>query len=156
MNRKGRVFLGGLTLAMVAFAGACSDDDPSPTTPTTPATPTGVSATANGNDVTINWSGTGDSFIVQRQASGASFSQIASGVTGTSYTDSGVAEGSYGYRVIAVVGGQQSNASDPALVTVEGVDLRQALTGTISASRTLNPDSIYIIRGIVTMPGWVR
>ena len=156
MNRKGRNFLGALATAVAVFAAACGDDDDGgmtapPTTPDPPAAPTGVTATANGNDVTVNWSGSGESYIVQRQASGSSFTQIASGVTSTSYTDGGVAEGAYAYRVIAVAGGLQSNPSDPALVTVEGVDLRQDLTGTISGVVELNPDSIYILRGIVTV-----
>ena len=58
-------------------------------------------------------------------------------------------EGAYVYRVIAVADGMQSDPSDPALVTVVGVDLRTDLTGTISGTRTLNADSIYILRGIV-------
>ena len=155
MHRKNHKLV-GLLMAGVVLAGACSSDGATPTPPATqnpepPAAPTSVSATVVGNDVTVSWTGSGDSYKVQRQAGGQGFSQIAQGVTGTSYTDAGVEEGSYGYRVIAVANGLDSNPSDPALVTVEGVDLRRDLTGTISGVRVLNPDSIYLIRGIVTV-----
>ena len=150
MNRKGRLFLGVLAAA-IASAAACGDDPVDPPDPQPPAAPTGVSATVNGNDVTVTWSGQGDTYIVERQPQGGSFTQVASGVTGTTHTDSGVNEGVYAYRVIAVADGLQSDPSDPALVTVVGEDPRRDLTGTISGVRTLDADSVYILRGIVTV-----
>ena len=152
MNRKNRKSV-GMFLAGAVLTGACNDDSTTPTPPTSqaPAAPTSVAATVTGNDVAIRWSGTGESYKVQRQASGQGFAQIAQGVTGTSYTDENVPEGSYGYRVIAVANGLDSDPSDPTLVTVDGVDLRRDLSGTINGSRTLNADSIYVLRGIVTV-----
>lgn len=152
MNHQGRILFGMLTTAVLALATACGDDPPPVVPdPDPPPAPTGVSANANGNDVTVTWSGQGDSYIVERQAAGASFTQIASGITATTYMDTGVAEGAYAYRVIAVANGLQSDPSDPALVTVVGEDLRAYLTGTISGTRTLDADSTYILRGIVTV-----
>ena len=147
MDRKRRGLLWSLTAAMFVVAGACDDDGTGPNT-NTPAAPTNVSALANGSDVTVSWTGTGDSFNVQRQAIGGAFSTVGSGVTGTSYTDTGVPEGTYNYRVIAVVGGNQSNPSDPALVEVGS---RAVLSGAISGDRTLSADSSYLLRGIVTV-----
>ena len=155
MNRKGNLFLGVLAAAAV-FAAACGDDSGGglvtpPTTPEQPAAPTGVTATANGNDATVTWSGSADSFTVQRQTTGTGFASIATGVTGTSHTDAGLQPGTYSYRVIAVAGGLQSDPSDPALVEVSAIDLRADLSGTIAGERTLSPDSIYILSGIVTV-----
>ena len=153
MSRKGRKSFGVFAAAVTALATACGGDDsptaPTPSTP--PPAPTGVSAVATDNDVMVTWSGQGDTYIVERQTAGSSFSRIAGDVTATTYTDSGVDEGAYVYRVIAVADGMQSDPSDPALVTVVGVDLRTDLTGTISGTRTLNADSIYVLRGIVTV-----
>ncbi len=157
MNRKSNLLVGFLAAASLALA-ACGDDDDGgittpPQAPEPPAAPTGVTATADGNDVTVSWSGSGDSFTVQRQSAGTGFASVATGVTGTSYTDSGVQPGTYSYRVIAVAGGLSSNPSDPALVEVSAVDLRADLSGTIGDGevRTLHADSIYILSGIVTV-----
>ena len=156
MNRKGRLLCGALATAFAVLAAACGDEQGGITTPpaqppATPAAPTGVAATADGNDVTVRWSGTADSFTVERQTTGTAFSSMATGVTGTSYTDAGLQPGTYSYRVIAVAGGLSSDPSDPALVEVSAVDLRADLSGTISGQRTLSPDSIYILSGIVTV-----
>ena len=152
MNRKPNLLVGLLVAASFTLA-ACDDDEPmtAPPAAQAPAAPTGVNATANGSDVTVSWSGSGDSFTVQRQTAGTGFSSVAQGVTGTSYTDNGVEPGSYSYRVIAVVGGLSSSPSDPALVEVSAVDLRADLSGTINGTRTLHADSVYILSGIVTV-----
>lgn len=140
-----------LAMATIATTTACGDDPPPVAPPDPPPAPTNVTAAANGNDVTVTWSGQGDTYIVERQAEGASFTQVATGVTATTYLDGGVSEGVYAYRIIAVRDGLQSDPSDPALVTVKGVDPRRDLTGTIAGVRTLDPDSVYILRGIVTV-----
>ena len=156
MNRKGRMLFGVLATAAAVFAAACGEDDDSgitapPPAPEPPAAPTGVSATVDGNSVTVRWSGSADSYTIERQTTGSGFSAIATGVTGTSYTDSGLAAGTYSYRVIAVAAGLSSSPSDPALVEVTEMDVRADLSGTISGQRTLSADSIYILSGIVTV-----
>ena len=147
MNRRRRTLIGSLVAALAAFVVACGDDDP--VEPDPPPAPTGVTATANANDVMVRWSGQGDTYIVQRQIAGQNFAEVATGQTGTTYTDEGLEEGVYAYRVIAVKDGLTSEPSDPALVTVLGI--RRDLTGTITGVRTLSADSIYILRGIVTV-----
>ena len=152
MNHRARTPFGVAAMAAIALTTACGDDpDPIAPDPDPPPAPAGVAATVNGNDVTVTWSGQGDTYIVERQPEGGSFGQIAGGIAATTYTDSGVSEGVYAYRVIAVADGLQSEPSDPALVTVVGRDPRRDLTGTISGVRTLNADSVYILRGIVTV-----
>ena len=139
MNREGRMFPGVLVTALTAFAVACGDD---PMPPEPPAAPTGVTATANTTDVTVTWSGQGDTYIVQRQPAGGSFAQMAADLTATTHTDSSLAVGVYAYRVVAVTDGMESEPSDPALVTVVEKDPCQPLTGTISGVRRLNADSV--------------
>ena len=148
MNRKGRMFRGALLTALTAFAVACGDD-PLPLEP--PPAPTGVTATANGTDVRVNWNGQGDTYTVQRQSAGGSFTQIAADLTATAYMDPGLSPGVYGYRVTAVKDDLESEPSDPALLTVVERDPRRPLTGTISGTRRLNADSVYVLRGIVTV-----
>ena len=148
MNRKARMFPRVVFAALAAFAAGCGDD---PLPPEPPAAPTGVTANANANDVTVGWSGQADTYIVERQPAGGRFTQIAADLTATTYMDEEVAEGAYAYRVIAVEGDLESEPSDPALVTVVGRDPRRDLTGTISGVRRLNADSVYILRGIVTV-----
>ncbi len=108
-----------------------------------------MTATATGNDVLVSWTGSASSYTVQRQIAGGAFTEIASGVSTTSYTDAGVAIGTYNYRVIAVDGGRQSTPSDPALVTVGGPAAE--LSGTITTVRQLSADTTYTLRGIVTV-----
>ena len=148
MNRKVRMFLGAPVTALTVLAVACGDD---PAQPEPPAAPTGVTATVNATDVTLNWSGAGDTYVVQRQIAGGSFTQIAADLTATTHVDAGLAPGVYAYRVIAVKDDLESDPSDPALVTVVERDPRRPLTGTISGVRRLNADSVYILRGIVTV-----
>lgn len=136
----------GLVAAGAVSAGACG----SPTqTGDAPAAPTHVRATVGGNDVTLRWRGSGDSYKVLRQGGGHGYVQIAQDVPSRSYTDSDVREGSYGYRVVAVVNGIESSPSNPAPATVADASRWRHLSGEISGVRTLNADSVYILRGIV-------
>lgn len=154
MNRKNRKFL-GLAVAAAVLAGACGDDGTTPVAPPPPpeppAAPTNVSAQVNGNDVTVSWSGSAESYTVERQASGGSFSQVATGVTGTSYTDADLSPGSYAYRVVAVANGLQSSASDPALATVLEQVFEASISGQIAGERVLHADTTYILKGIVAV-----
>ena len=139
---------GFLVTALATFVAACGDD---PVDPDPPPKPTGVTAMTNDNAVTVTWSGQGDTYTVERQPAGGSFTQVAADLTATTYMDEGLAVGAYAYRVVAVKDNLKSDPSDPALVTVVERDLRRPLTGTISGVRRLNADSIYVLRGIVTV-----
>lgn len=101
----------------------CLDD-------TDPAAPAGVSATAQGDDVTVSWSAvTGaDAYRVLRSTTtGTGYSQIAE-VTTTSYTDSDLADGTYYYVVRTVDGEEVSGNSNEASATVPGAGDTQAPT----------------------------
>ncbi|MFQ5536283.1 MAG: fibronectin type III domain-containing protein [Gemmatimonadota bacterium] len=152
MFRKGRRSSVALALAVVMAACSNSDSPTEPAAPEAPAKPVIVSVTEQNGALIITWNAVSgaEAYNVERQevASGASFTGIASGVTGTSYTDENVETGkSYNYRVLAVNAGGASSPSDP----VPGTVGRKAavLSGTISGIRTLSADTVYTITGIV-------
>jgi hypothetical protein len=106
---------------------------------TIPASPTGLSATAGASQVALNWTAStgAASYNVYRgtTAGGESATPIATGVTSTSYTDTGLTNGTtYYYTVVALNGGGSSGPSNevnatPLTVTaynVWGIDTRGA------------------------------
>jgi hypothetical protein len=69
-----------------------------------PATPTSLVATASNAVVLLSWNGSAgaDSYIVKRSTtSGSGYTNIATGVTATSYLDTGLVNGSTYYYVVA-------------------------------------------------------
>lgn len=153
MFRRGRWTPLVLALA-VAFA-ACSDDEPTgPDVPDAPAQPVIVSINEQDGALVVAWSVvTGaTAYDVQRQeaVAGASFSNVASDLAGTSYTDTDVAAGkTYNYRVTAKNGAGASSPSDPLAGSV-GVKAA-VLSGTVAGTRTLSADTVYTITGIVVV-----
>jgi glucose/arabinose dehydrogenase len=112
--------------------------------PTTPAPPANLVATphlgAGSNSVTLTWSGSSGatSYTVERLDPGASgFVQIASGLSGTSFTDTNVMQGlSYQYRVrgVSAAGLGQTTAAvtanlfNPNLAAPTGLQASASLT----------------------------
>ena len=69
-----------------------------------PVTPTSLVATASNAVVSLSWNGSAgaDSYLVKRSTtSGSGYTNIATGVTATSYLDSGVVSGTTYYYVVA-------------------------------------------------------
>lgn len=141
-------------LAAAVAIGACDDNGTDPD-PQPPAAPGGVTATLSGTDVTVSWSASSGatSYRVQRrQVGGGAFADVAASVTGTSYTDTGVAAGStYQYQVIAVNADGASPASALAEIVVPAENRTAILNGTISGTRQLSADTTYTLQGIVTV-----
>ena len=80
-----------------------------------PVTPTSLVATASNAVVSLSWNGSAgaDSYIVKRSTtSGSGYVTIASGVTATSYLDTGLVNGTTYYYVVAAtnVYGVSSNS----------------------------------------------
>ncbi|MDB5304620.1 MAG: hypothetical protein JWM97_2169 [Phycisphaerales bacterium] len=112
--------------------------------PTTPAPPANLQATPHlgtgNNSVSLSWSASGGatSYNVERQGPGASgFVQIASGLTGASFTDSNVTQGlTYQYRVrgVSAAGLGQTTAAvaanlfNAALVAPTGLQASASLS----------------------------
>jgi fibronectin type 3 domain-containing protein len=94
-------------------------------TATVPATPTGVTATAGTNQVSLSWSASSGatSYSVYRSTSsgGEGTTAYASGLTSTTYTDTGVSAGTtYYYKVAAVNSGGTSAQSSEVSATPTG------------------------------------
>lgn len=81
--------------------------------------PAGLSAVPGNSQVALSWTGTehATSYSIKRAlTSGGPYTAIASGVTGTSFTDTGLTGGTaYYYVVSAVEGGQESPNSNEAV-----------------------------------------
>ncbi len=137
--------------AVVGFGlAACQDD---PVQPDPLLAPSGVTAAETAGGVTVSWSAVGgaDSYTIERDIAGAAggFTELAAGVTATSYTDADVEPGlTYYYRVKSVRGAETAT-SDPTEVTT-GNPVAD-ISGTISAERTLSADTVYTLEGIVTV-----
>jgi hypothetical protein len=92
------------------------------TTPTVPAAPTGLAATAASAQVALSWNGSSGatSYNVYRgtTAGGESGTAIASGLTTTTYTDTGLTNGTtYYYKVAAINSVGTSGLSNEASAT---------------------------------------
>jgi len=91
-------------------------------TPTVPAAPTGLSATAGNTQVSLSWTASSGatSYDIHRgtTSNGQSATPIATGVTGTSYTNTGLTNGTtYFYKVKAVNSAGASGYSGEASAT---------------------------------------
>ena len=116
-----------------------------------PSTPQDLSASVSGSSANLEWAASTDNaavvgYEVHRGATagfaaGAS-SKIAD-VTGTGYTDSGLAEGTYYYRVVAVdAAGNTSAASDSVSATIESEPVEPVVL-------TVNPSEDAMVYRIV-------
>ncbi len=89
-----------------------------PTAPTPPAAPTGLTATAGKKKVTLNWTASGGatSYNVKRSTTGGGpYTTVATGVTATTYTNTGLTSGvTYYYVVTAVNAAGESGNSNQA------------------------------------------
>jgi fibronectin type 3 domain-containing protein len=85
------------------------------TTPTAPATPTGLQATAGNGQVALTWtasSGATGYNVKRSTTSGSGYAAVASGqVTGTSFTDTSVANGTIYYYVVTATNTAGESAS---------------------------------------------
>jgi fibronectin type 3 domain-containing protein/regulation of enolase protein 1 (concanavalin A-like superfamily) len=94
----------------------------------TPIQTTGLTATGGSGQVTLGWNATtgATSYTVRRATtSGGASTVIASGVTGTSYTDIGLTNGANYYYVVT-----------PANASGDGANSAEATTATIPAAPT--------------------
>jgi hypothetical protein len=135
--------------ALVGFAGACGDDDP--TGPGTPATPTGLTAVRQTDgSILVNWTAVNGATgykLERTEGASGTFTQVGSTLTTPTYTDAAVQPSvDYGYRVSAVNSAGESAAS--ATVTA-GAGAVATLTGIYTSSRTLFADTVYTLSGFV-------
>jgi autotransporter-associated beta strand protein len=124
-----RIYNGALTPAQISALYASAP-------PSAPAAPTTVMATAASSSV-VNLSWTASSgatnYLVERSlTSGGPYSVIASGITSTNYTDTGLTGSTTYYYVIAAVnnGGQGDNSLEAGVTTLTPPPIPASLTAT--------------------------
>ena len=99
-----------------------------------PMQTTGLAATGGSQQIGLSWNATtgAASYMVRRATtSGGVYTTVASGVTGTSYTDTGLADGTTYYYVVTPtsnVSGDGANSAELAAITIP------AAPGNVSAS----------------------
>jgi fibronectin type 3 domain-containing protein len=113
-------------------------------TPLAPLAPPGVTATAGDTTVDLAWgaAGAGTAYNVSRAtASGGPYTTIATGVTGLSYVDTALTDGTtYYYSVATTYGGAAGPASAAVSVVpaASSTLVRRSVNGTSSASSAGN------------------
>ena len=139
----------GATPAGYAYALGASSGTLSLTVAAPLAPPVGLTATADSSSIALNWSSLAGavSYNVKRSlSSGSGYETIATGVTATSFTDSGlVADTAYFYVLSAVnLAGESENSIEAAASTFAPIDAwRQQKFGSINntaAAADADPD----------------
>ena len=82
-----------------------------------PAAPTGLTATPGNTTVTLNWSsvsGAATYNVLRSSTSGSGYSTVASALGNTTYTDTGLTNGSTYYYVVSATnaGGTSPNSAE--------------------------------------------
>ncbi len=125
---------GGTTMNIVATvtastAGGVKDIDPANntvsqaiSTTTAPVAPSGLTAAVSGTTVNLTWqdnSTNEDGFRIERRVGSATWSQIATtAANAVAYANSGVASGTYEYRVSAFGPGGTSSPTSSVMATI--------------------------------------
>ncbi|MBN1766242.1 MAG: hypothetical protein JW860_13360 [Sedimentisphaerales bacterium] len=120
-------------------SGFSNEASATPQDATPPAAPTSLSATAGTGTVSLNWNNNGepdlDSYNVYRSTtSGSGYSQIATDVSSSDYTDNSVANGTTYYYVVTAVdaSSNESGFSNEASATPYVPTPPEAPTGLIA------------------------
>ncbi|WEK54903.1 MAG: cellulose binding domain-containing protein [Candidatus Cohnella colombiensis] len=99
-----------------------------------PAAPTGVTATAGNAQVALSWTASSGatSYTVKRATtSGGTYTNVATGVTATSYTNTGLTNGTTYYYVVSASNsaGSSGNSAQVSATPTAGVTIPAAPTG---------------------------
>ncbi|RKP53164.1 glycoside hydrolase [Cohnella endophytica] len=111
---------------------------PGPVAPQPPAAPTGLTAKAGNAQATLSWTASSGatSYTVKRATtSGGPYTAVATGVTSTTYANTGLTNGTTYYYVVSAVNGVGESAnSSQVSVTPTAPQLPAAPTGLIAAA----------------------
>ncbi|MBD3919819.1 fibronectin type III domain-containing protein [Paenibacillus sp. PR3] len=125
-------------VSAVNSAGESSNSAQASATPTAPVTvpsvPTGLTAAAGNAQATLSWTASSGatSYNVKRATtSGGAFTTVATGVTGTSYTNTGLTNGTTYYYVVSAVNsaGESSNSAQASATPTAPVTVPSVPTG---------------------------
>ena len=145
----------------VAVRAVCGEDyysgwtEPIVLTPSTCAAPTGVTATAEGREVTVSWQGTGAERY--RVTYYDEFSTIANATTvdveGATSTTVTVPEGGmdYSFYVQAYCGDALSTYSDPATVSIVGIEAVEGMNVSLYPNPASSSVTLSGIEGPATV-----
>ncbi|WP_227793620.1 glycoside hydrolase family 6 protein [Paenibacillus guangzhouensis] len=102
--------------------------------PSVPAAPTGLTASASNTQATLSWtvSNGAVSYNVKRSTtSGGSYTTVAAGVTGTSYTNTGLTNGTTYYYVVSAVNssGESPNSTQASVTPQSNLTVPAPPTG---------------------------
>lgn len=133
------------TVAAVNSAGISAQSTEASATPvapaSAPATPTALTATAGNDQVMLSWAGSANatSYSIYRATASGSEGNTAyqSGITGTSYTDTNLTNGTAYYYTVAAVGSGGTSAQsietsatpEPGFITAIGTDASRYAPG---------------------------
>jgi hypothetical protein len=150
-----------LALTSAALLGglltACSSDSSSTTpTPTPPSAPSGVTATPQGQtSMLVTWNQVADasSYEVDRAEGTGSYANVASGLTATAYTDTGLNSATtYSYVVRAKNSDGTSANSNPGSGTTDAPQQQGPKVANVTGiplDRTFYADTLYRLQGYV-------
>ncbi|GMK37673.1 hypothetical protein PCCS19_07270 [Paenibacillus sp. CCS19] len=101
---------------------------------TAPAAPTALAATAGNAQATLSWtasSGAASYNVKRATTSGGPYTTVATGVTGTTYTNTGLTNGTTYYYVVSAVNsaGESTNSTQASATPVAAVTAPAAPTG---------------------------
>jgi hypothetical protein len=147
-------------VSAVNLGGESSNSSQASATPVAPpSAPTGLSATAGNAQVALSWNSASGatSYNVKRSlSSGGTYASVATGVTATAYTNTGLTNGTTYYFVVSAVnaGGESSNSSQAsATPTAGGASYGISFDG--SNDYVNVPDSGYD-DGNWSMEAWIK
>jgi fibronectin type 3 domain-containing protein len=101
-------------------------------TPSIPAAPSAIHVTPGSNIVTLNWTAAGTSYAIYRSTTPGTETMLDSGLTGSTYTDAAVTNGTtYYYKVQALNPGGSSPLSSEVSAAPSGA-AASSWTGTIN------------------------
>ena len=157
--RSGSPAIGMGSLTTNAVVAASSPGGDSISIPVIPATPTGLSATSTSTSgVNLSWTASlsAISYTVYRSATNSNFTtSIATGVTGTSYSDTGLsASTTYYYEVAGVNSKGEGQSSTSALATTNAV-VAASSPGSDSISTPIIPAAPAITAQTASTPSTI-
>jgi autotransporter-associated beta strand protein len=134
-------------VAAVNAAGTSANSTVSLVMP--PPVPASLGATPGNSQIVLNWAAStgATSYIIKRGLSSGSETTLVTGVTGTSYTDSGLVNGTTYYYVVAAVGSSGTSGNSPEAHATPSIAAAPALVWKSGTSTSWDTTTINWLNG---------